>query len=141
MHSNTFFAKLDRPDKAMALRFSSPFSRLRRSCKILLCLAALLLPDFSFGATSYYLCPLKTHGIDRETIETFRILLYSEISEAGGKVDLLQDFASPARDLKSPNAARIKGVYPALRPQDYSNARPLCRNRARKNLQSRLKRN
>ena len=42
-------------------------------------------------------------------METFRILLYSEISEAGGKVDLLQDFASPARDLKSPNAARIKG--------------------------------
>jgi len=109
MNSNAFFAKLDRPDKAMTLRLSPPFSKLRRSCKILLCLAALLLPDFSFGATSYYLCPLKTHGIDRETMETFRILLYIEISEAGGKVDLLQDCASPTRNLKSPNAARIKG--------------------------------
>ena len=109
MYSNTFSAKLDRPDKAMALRFFIPFSRLRRSCKILLCLATLLLPDLSFGATSYYLCPLKTHGIDRETMETFRILLYSEISEAGEKVDLLQDCASPARDLKSPNAVMIKG--------------------------------
>tara|TARA_B100000029_G_C17110662_1_gene791366 strand:- start:169 stop:366 length:198 start_codon:yes stop_codon:yes gene_type:complete len=65
----------------MTLHLPPSFAKLGRSCKILLCLAVLLLPDLSFGATSYYLCPLKTHGIDRETMETFRILLYSEIEE------------------------------------------------------------